>query len=176
MKQVAYYTDQQKTEFSKRLKALRKHKEISQTIIAEKIGVTLRTYQTYESGQCMPRTDTLISLANYYKIPLPMLLYGTSYFDNNETIFLSYLYYLLTNKKIFAERNFADKLNNFDFVLLTTDDRINQFLNEFDNLYQSKKDKDLIKFDIAEFLEIEDRLEKIANFEDMNTKYRELLK
>jgi len=175
MKQVAYYTDKQKQDFAKRLIALRKAEGKSQKAIATIIGVSLRAYQSYEANECMPRTDTLISLAGYYKIPLPLLIYGSSY-NKNDELFFSYLYLLLINKKLISERNKADGFNAFKFVLFPTNGKIENFLNELENIYVSKKDKDITKFDIAEYIEIVKRFKTNTDYESLNAKYKELLK
>jgi len=175
MKQVAYYTDKQKQDFAKRLIALRKAEEKSQKTIANIIGVSLRAYQSYEASECMPRTDTLISLAGYYEIPLPLLIYGSSY-STNEELFFSYLYLLIVNKKLISERNMTDSFDAFKFVLFPTNGKIESFLNELENIYVSKKDKDITKFDIAEYIEIIKRLKTNTDCESINAKYKELLK
>lgn len=51
--------DDNKTNISDSLKAARKKLEISQTAMAERIGVTLRTLQRYENGTSSPEGPTL---------------------------------------------------------------------------------------------------------------------
>ena len=59
---------------SKRLVALRKARGLSQTAVANEIGIALRTYQYYERGEREPQLSTLIRLADFYRIPLDELV------------------------------------------------------------------------------------------------------
>lgn len=49
---------------AKNIKELRNRKGISQELLAEKSGVSLRTVQRIENGESEPRGDTLVRLAN----------------------------------------------------------------------------------------------------------------
>lgn len=46
-----------------KLKELRESKGLSQPQISEKVGISLRAYQYYESGERMPDVDTAIKIA-----------------------------------------------------------------------------------------------------------------
>lgn len=59
--------------FPARLKSLRKNLHISQTSLAEAIGVTLKQIQRYESGENAPTLSVLISLADYFDVSLDYL-------------------------------------------------------------------------------------------------------
>ena len=59
---------------SKRLVALRKARGLSQTAVANEIGIALRTYQYYERGEREPQLSILIRLADFYRIPLDELV------------------------------------------------------------------------------------------------------
>lgn len=52
---------------------LRKEKNLSQKEIADKINVAQRTYAHYEKGDREPSIETMIRLADYYKISLDYL-------------------------------------------------------------------------------------------------------
>lgn len=56
------------------LKELRKDKNITQKEIAETINVTERAYCFYENGSREPAIDTLIKIAEYYNIPIDVLV------------------------------------------------------------------------------------------------------
>ncbi len=56
------------------LKKLRTEKHISQTKIAEKLGINQRTYSNYETSACEPNIETLINLANYFDVTLDYLV------------------------------------------------------------------------------------------------------
>ena len=59
---------------SKRLVALRKARGLSQTAVANEIGIALRTYQYYERGEREPQLFTLIRLADFYQVSLDTLV------------------------------------------------------------------------------------------------------
>lgn len=56
------------------LKELRAREKIAQRELAKIIGTTQRTYAHYETGDREPDIDTLIKMAEYYKIPLDVLV------------------------------------------------------------------------------------------------------
>ena len=60
--------------FAEHLLALRKESGISQVVLAEKIGISWRAYQTYERGQREPSLSTLIALADFYDLSLDELV------------------------------------------------------------------------------------------------------
>ena len=60
--------------FSERLKRLRSEKRIYQREAAEYLGITLRAYQTYESGECEPSIKNLIALADYFQVSIDYLV------------------------------------------------------------------------------------------------------
>jgi transcriptional regulator with XRE-family HTH domain len=62
------------TDFSTNLKKLRKSKNLSQQQIADNIGITQRTYSNYEAGISQPNCETLVKIANFFKIRLDELL------------------------------------------------------------------------------------------------------
>ncbi len=55
------------------LTGLRKEKKISQKEIAEKINISQRAYAHYEKGDREPNIETMIRLADYYKVSLDYL-------------------------------------------------------------------------------------------------------
>jgi transcriptional regulator with XRE-family HTH domain len=62
------------------IKALRLKKGISQTILAENIGVTLRTIQHWEKGSKNITVDKLERIINFFEIKSNLY-----YSDNNES-------------------------------------------------------------------------------------------
>ena len=57
-----------------RLRALRERTGLSQKEFAEKIGLKQSTYNGYETGKHIPKSDILISLADHYGVPVGYLL------------------------------------------------------------------------------------------------------
>lgn len=55
------------------LTGLRKEKQLSQKEIAEKINISQRAYAHYEKGDREPNIETMIRLADYYKVSLDYL-------------------------------------------------------------------------------------------------------
>lgn len=59
--------------FAQRLKQVRQHDKKTQKQIAEMLGISDRAYQNYEYGNREPNLETIITLANYFDIPLDYL-------------------------------------------------------------------------------------------------------
>lgn len=60
--------------FNEVLKGLRKESKMSQEEFAKIINVTQRTYSHYEKGDREPSIDTILKIADYYRIPTDVLL------------------------------------------------------------------------------------------------------
>ena len=60
--------------FSENLRRLCKVTGLTQTLLAEKIGISWRAYQTYERGEREPVLSTLIALADFYGLSLDELV------------------------------------------------------------------------------------------------------
>lgn len=56
------------------LKRFRKQMRLSQTDVAERLGMLQQTYSRYESGKFSPRADDLIKLADAYDVSTDYLL------------------------------------------------------------------------------------------------------
>lgn len=60
--------------FSERLRELRKARRVPQNELAESVGVGLRAYRHYETGDREPKMATLIALADYFGVTLDYLV------------------------------------------------------------------------------------------------------
>ncbi|MCI8909740.1 MAG: helix-turn-helix transcriptional regulator [Oscillibacter sp.] len=60
--------------FGLRLKELRKEKKKKQNELAEYLGVSLRTYQYYESATHYPDVPGLLKLADFFEVSIDYLL------------------------------------------------------------------------------------------------------
>ena len=56
------------------LKELRTESKKTQTQVAKELNITQRAYSYYETGKNEPSIDLLIDIANYYKIPIDILV------------------------------------------------------------------------------------------------------
>lgn len=56
------------------LQNLRQSKHLSQSYLAEALGISARTYQRYETGERLPDLMTAVKLADFYHISLDSLL------------------------------------------------------------------------------------------------------
>ena len=61
-----------------RLKELRKQKRISQQTLAFDLNINQNSVSRYENGEREADYDTLIKLANYFKVSIDYLLEQTS--------------------------------------------------------------------------------------------------
>ena len=59
---------------SENLVKLRKEKHLTQEAIAEKMGIVLRSYRRYESGEREPVASTLVKMANFHRVTLDYLV------------------------------------------------------------------------------------------------------
>ena len=59
---------------AKRLKLLRKERRVYQRELAEYLGITLRTYQSYGDGAHGPSIKGLIALADFFDVTIDYLV------------------------------------------------------------------------------------------------------
>lgn len=64
---------------SKNLVKLRNEHNYTQAYVAEKIGISLRTYQTYESKNVYDiRISNVVKIANFYDVTIDSLVKGSN--------------------------------------------------------------------------------------------------
>ena len=56
------------------LKRFRKERGLTQKQVSDAVGINLRLYQGYESGQTNPATSTVIGIADAFNVPLDYLV------------------------------------------------------------------------------------------------------
>lgn len=66
-------------EVGERLRMLRKHYGYSREKIAESIGRSVKYYADIERGTCGMSLETLIALADFYRVSLDYLVEGTDH-------------------------------------------------------------------------------------------------
>jgi len=60
--------------FAEKLLQLRKERGMKQPELAEQLGISLRAYQYYESGEREPQLSVLTTIADFYGISLDELV------------------------------------------------------------------------------------------------------
>lgn len=60
--------------FNKRLRQARMARKLTQQVLADKVGVALRSYQCYEQGVREPSLALLVALADVLEVPTDYLL------------------------------------------------------------------------------------------------------
>ena len=60
--------------FGKRLNQIRKEKDVTAQTMANIIGIGLRSYRAYESGDRQPSFDILLKIADYLDVSTDYLL------------------------------------------------------------------------------------------------------
>lgn len=71
--------------FPERLKTLRAERRLYQRELAEMLGISVRGYQCYETGEHEPGVKKLIALADYYHVSIDYLVGRTDVPDCNTT-------------------------------------------------------------------------------------------
>ena len=62
------------TTFTERLQFLKTQKHLLQKEVANAIGISVRTYQRYETGERLPDIQVLVKLADYFNVSTDYLL------------------------------------------------------------------------------------------------------
>lgn len=57
-----------------RLRCTRMFRNYTLKDVSDKTGITVRTYQRYEGGQCEPPLENLVLLADLFEVPTDFLL------------------------------------------------------------------------------------------------------
>ena len=60
--------------YGERLKQLRKEQGVQQRELAQILGISIRGYQFYESGDNEPNIKVLIALADFYNVSIDYLV------------------------------------------------------------------------------------------------------
>lgn len=68
--------------FKNRLRSARIHRGFTQQKTADSIGIALRSYQKYESGDSEPDYGYLVSLADLFEVPIDFLLGRDDYLQS----------------------------------------------------------------------------------------------
>lgn len=71
-----------------RLLSLRKAKEMSQTDVANKLGIAFRTYQNYENEKNSIPHDIVVKLSQLHKVSLNFILLGENDLLKTENLLL----------------------------------------------------------------------------------------
>lgn len=72
--------------FGKKLKDLRKRRQLTQAELAEVLGLSLKTVRNYKTGVCYPKQrEIYYTLSEYFKVDVNYLLTDT---DISEELFL----------------------------------------------------------------------------------------
>lgn len=60
--------------FAERLRELRREKKVTQSKMADFLGIKLRSYQNYEGSSRRPDYEGLVALADYFDVTTDYLL------------------------------------------------------------------------------------------------------
>lgn len=72
--------------FQTRIKLLRCKNNLSQQDMADVLGISVRSYQRYETHKqfCAPSVETLIKIADYFDVSLDYLVGRDKYLNSHE--------------------------------------------------------------------------------------------
>ena len=62
------------TNFCDRFAAMRKERNLSKNVLAEKLNVTRKSVADWESGRCLPNFDSIIALAYAFDVSTDYIL------------------------------------------------------------------------------------------------------
>lgn len=68
----------------KRLKELRKKRELTQSYVSTKLNMTTRQYQRIEAGENLTKYNTLIAIADFYDVSIDYLVGRTENKDSHK--------------------------------------------------------------------------------------------
>ncbi len=63
-----------KAELPQKLKNLRVQNKYTQKYVAEKLGISVQSYLSYEKGKTLPKVKNAIKLANLYDVSMDFLI------------------------------------------------------------------------------------------------------
>ena len=69
-----FYMDLNMADFAERLRLLRDARQLSQTRLAELLGIDPRSYNRWERGGNVPHVDTLVKIADILQVTLDELV------------------------------------------------------------------------------------------------------
>lgn len=102
----------------KRLKELRKEKNLTQKEMSVKLNVTQQTYSDYENNKTNPDIETIITLANFFEVSTDYLLGREDDFGNVNIVNDVSTFYTEEEKNLIKEyRTLSEPLKK---ILLTT--------------------------------------------------------
>ncbi len=73
MKQIDEIRQKIQVEFPKRLKTLRTKNKYTQKYVADKLGISYKSYHSYEQGHSIPKLKNAIKLAKFFKVSMDFL-------------------------------------------------------------------------------------------------------
>ncbi|MGB4610327.1 MAG: helix-turn-helix transcriptional regulator [Saccharofermentanales bacterium] len=127
-------------DFAKNLKRIRKQKNLSQTAIAKKLGVTPQTVSAWENGVSFPKISTIFQLSSILSVEPSRLLSGLSeYFFSTPVAQDDFL--LSVNEQLKIEE-ITSHLYLFNIDGL---EKINEYIKDLLNISVYLTDEELYK-------------------------------
>ncbi len=122
-------TNMQTDEFSATLRLERQKKGISQKEAADLLNIAPSSYKSYESGQRIPRLETLIEISDFYQLK-PLDLIGTLLTPQKESMSAEFIRLnKVTPEKLSAEN--IQLLSNYNKLNIRQKEIVNSLINTF---------------------------------------------
>lgn len=80
-----YTKEERKKLTAEGMKTLRQSKNLQQKEVADAIGISLSTYQNYESCRSEPSIEILVRLSFLYDVPIDIIVQRNNLSKNNDT-------------------------------------------------------------------------------------------
>lgn len=116
---------------SKNIKQIRQKNNMTQEELAEALFVTRQTISNYETGKSNPDIDTIIKIAELFKVDANTIIYGLPIEQHQK-----------------RNRSWAIGIGIFLIVLLISGLILNEVLEHYDNLYLLPPPVNILKFSL----------------------------
>jgi len=108
----------------KRLRALRKNKDLSQKELSEKLGISVASISHYENNDKKPKSELIIKLSNFYNVSADYILGLSDIKDNAD--------YLL--KQIQEKTKIKINIETGDFEVQGTEEFVKEQIKNLNKL------------------------------------------
>ncbi|WP_084247019.1 helix-turn-helix domain-containing protein [Rummeliibacillus stabekisii] len=112
--------------FAQVLKILRKNKNLTQSDMANMLGITRQGYAKYENEESQPDFNTLKKIADYFDVSIDYLLGRTAFKTNDEEIFMEDISEIFEKLSTMKKKDRKTIVNTIDALYLLINRQLNK--------------------------------------------------